>query len=134
VASIRILIVDDCAAWRRAVSTMLEEDPKCQIVCEVSDGLEAIQECMDRQPDLVLLDVGLPRLDGLEAARQIRMVAPEAKILFLSAIPWLDVVREALRIGADGYVLKSEAADDLMNAMRAVMEDKQFVSSKLVAE
>lgn len=129
-ASTRILIVDDCEAWRRMIRTMFQENSDWQIICEASDGLEAVQKTRELQPDLILLDVGLPRLNGIEAARQICAIAPRPKILFLSAILYSDVMQEALRVGAQGYVLKSDAAHDLLPAVEAVIGGKRFVCSR----
>ena len=84
-ASVRILIVDDCEPWRRMILTLLQEYPDWQIICEASDGLEAVQKSKELQPDLILLDIGLPGMNGIEAARQIREIAPRSKILFLTA-------------------------------------------------
>ncbi len=128
-ASARILIVDDCEAWRRMVITMLEGSADWQIICEAADGFEAVQKSKELQPDLILLDVGLPRLNGIEAARQICAITPHPKILFLSAILYSDVMQEALSAGAQGYVLKSDAAHDLLPAVEAVIAGKRFVCS-----
>src|SRR5712671_436231 len=81
---VRVLVADDFAPWRRLLHTILREKPELQVVCEVSDGLEAVQKARELQPDLILLDIGLPTLSGIEAARRIRSIAPKAKILFVS--------------------------------------------------
>lgn len=81
--SIRILIVDDFEPWRRSLCSLLQQNPAWQVICEASDGLEAIEKSRELQPDLILLDIGLPKLNGIEAARQIRKLAPGARILFL---------------------------------------------------
>jgi DNA-binding NarL/FixJ family response regulator len=130
VASVRILIVDDCEPWRRMVSTLLQEHPNWQVICEAADGLEAVERSKELQPDLILLDIGLPTLNGIEAARQIYEIAPRSKILFLSENLCPEVVQEALDIGARGYVAKSDAAHDLLEAMEAVIENNQFVSGR----
>jgi DNA-binding NarL/FixJ family response regulator len=130
VASTRILIVDDNEAWRRMVITLLQDCMDCQVICEASDGFEAVQKTKELQPDLILLDIGLPRLNGIEAARQICAIVPHPKILFLSAILYSDVMQEALCAGAQGYVLKSDAAHDLLPAVEAVIEGKRFVCSR----
>jgi DNA-binding NarL/FixJ family response regulator len=106
---------------------MIEEDPALQVIHEASDGLEAVQMCQALRPDLVLLDVGLPKLCGLEVARRIRVVSPDSKILFLSAIPSQDVMQEALRIGATGYIAKADALRDLLPAVRAAVADQEFL-------
>ena len=129
-ASVRILIVDDCEPWRRMIFTLLQEYPDWQIICEASDGLEAVQKSKELQPDLILLDIGLPGMNGIEAARQIREIAPRSKILFLSENLCPEVVQEALCNGAWGYVAKSDAGRDLLAAVEAVIENKQFVSSR----
>ena len=129
-SSTRILIVDDCEAWRRMVRTLFQEHSDWQIICEATDGFEAVQKSKELQPDLILLDVGLPKLNGIEAARQICAIAPRSKILFLSAVLYSDVMQEALCIGAQGYVLKSDAAHDLLAAVEAVIEGKRFVCSR----
>ncbi len=126
-------MVDDCEAWRRVVIKLFQDCTEWQIICEASDGVEAVQKTKELQPDLILLDIGLPKLNGIEAARQIRAIAPRTRILFVSAILDLDVMQEALCAGAQGYVLKSEAADDLLPAVEAVIAGKQFVCSRVAA-
>jgi DNA-binding NarL/FixJ family response regulator len=116
-ATVRILIVDDCEPWRRAVRSILEQCKDSEVICEGSDGLEAVQKSAELQPDLVLLDIGLPNLNGMEAARQIRKVSPGSKILFLTSHDSPDLVQEALNIGALGFVTKSDAACDLLPAV-----------------
>ncbi len=120
-ASIRILIVDDFEPWRRSLCSVLRQNPAWQIIYEASDGLEAIEKSRELQPDLILLDVGLPKLNGIEAARQIRKLAPRSRILFLSENDCPDVVQAALSAGGHGYVVKSDAASDLSAALEAVM-------------
>jgi DNA-binding NarL/FixJ family response regulator len=131
---VRILVVDDFEPWRRTIVSMIEEDPGLQVVHVASDGSEAVQMCQKLQPDLVVLDVRLPTLSGLEAARQIRVVSPDSKILFLSAISSQDVMREALRIGAAGYIAKVDALRDLLAAVRAAVADQEFLSFTILPE
>jgi DNA-binding NarL/FixJ family response regulator len=130
-ASVRILIVDDFERWRRAVCSILRQNKDLEVIGESSDGLDAIQKSEELQPDLVLLDIGLANLNGLEAARQIRTVSPGSKILFLTLEDSPDLVQEALRIGALGYVIKSDAASNLLPAVRAVMRNERFVPRDL---
>jgi DNA-binding NarL/FixJ family response regulator len=130
-ASVRILIVDDFERWRRAVCSILRQNKDLEVIGESSAGLEAIQKSEELQPDLVLLDIGLANLNGLEAARQIRTVSPGSKILFLTLEDSPDLVQEALRIGALGYVIKSDAASNLLPAVRAVMRNERFVPRDL---
>ena len=126
-ASIRIFIVDDSEPWRDAICSMLRECKDLEIICKGSDGLEAVEKSAALQPDLVLLDIGLPNLNGLEAARQIRKVSPDSKIIFLTSHNDPDLVEEALRIGAMGFVVKTDAGSDLLPAVAAVMRDQRFV-------
>jgi len=126
-------VVDDYERWRRFVCSTLQTNPAYQVIREVSDGFEAVQRSHELRPDLIVLDIGLPILNGIEAARRIRIHAPEAKILFLSENRALDVVEEALRRGGNGYVLKSDAAGELLPAIEAVLQGKCFVSASLVA-
>ena len=98
----------------------------------MSDGQDAVRKAGELHPDLILLDVGLPSLNGIEAARQIRKLSHKSKILFVSQESDADVVQEALRIGALGYVLKANARSDLLPAVEAVCQGKPFVSDGLV--
>ena len=126
---IRVLVVEDFEPFRRFICSTLEKKSELQVVCEVSDGLEAVQKAEELQPDLILLDIGLPTLNGIEAARQIRKLAPEAKIIFVSQESSADVVQEALSLGALGYVVKTHAGSELLAAVDAVLLEKQFVGS-----
>jgi DNA-binding NarL/FixJ family response regulator len=126
---VRILVVDDFEPWRRFASSLLRGKPELQVVGEASDGLEAVQKAVDLKPDLILLDLHLPKLNGLEAARQIRDLVPESKIVFLSQESSDDVVQEALNTGAWGYVVKANAASELLTAVETVISGRKFVSS-----
>jgi DNA-binding NarL/FixJ family response regulator len=130
-SSIRVLVVEDFEPFRRFVSSILDERPDLQIVCEVSDGLEAVNQFGKLQPDLVLLDIGLPSMNGIEAARRIRKLSPESKILFVSQESSADLVQEALATGARGYVLKTYTARDLLTAVDAVLRGEQFGRSEV---
>jgi DNA-binding NarL/FixJ family response regulator len=129
----KILLVEDFEPCRRFVTSLLQQSPEWQIISEVSDGLEAIQKAQELRPDLIVLDIGLPKLNGIEAARQIRKISPESKIVFLSQESFAEVVEEALSFGAQGYVVKTMARNDLLPALQAVLEGRQFVSSGLMA-
>jgi len=130
VTPIRILI-DDSKAFRQFVAATLQQGHDLQIVGAAASGLEAVQMADELRPHLVLLDIGLPRLNGIEACRLIRKCAPESKIVFLSAQTDLDVVNAAIATGALGYVHKLRAARDLIPAVRAALEGMQFVSREL---
>ena len=126
----RILVVEDHEPFRRFIRLGLQEREH-RIIGEVSDGLEAVQLAEELQPDLILLDIGLQRLNGIEAAKRIRGVAPNAKLLFVSLESSSEVVEEILRLGAHGYVHKQRADRDLQPAIDAVLEGKRFVSNEL---
>lgn len=129
--SVRILMVDDFEPFRRLIRSTLQKMTELLVICEVSDGLEAVQKAQELLPDLILLDIGLPTLNGLEAARQIRKLAPESKILFLSVESDVDVVQEAMSLGARGYVDKAHAVSELPAAVEAVCQGRQFISGGL---
>ena len=129
--SIRVLLVEDFEPFQRFVASILQTQPELQIICEVSDGLEAVQKAEELQPDLIVLDIGLPRLNGIEAARRIRKLSPNSKILFLSENRSWDIADEALRTSAGGYVFKSDAAGELLPAVEAVLRGNRYVSASL---
>ena len=132
-APVTILIVDDFAQWRSAVRSMLAEDADLQVIGESADGLDAVLKSAANRPDLVLLDIHLPKLNGLDAARQIREVSPDTKILFLSSYHSVDVMREALKIGA-GFVVKADATRDLLPIVRAVVRNEPFVRFRFLGD
>ena len=129
ISTFRVLVVDDYEPWRGFALRALRELPELQVVGESSDGLEAVQKAHALEPDLILLDIGLPTINGFEAARRILRDAPGTKILFVSQESFSDIVQEALRMGALGYVLKSRAATELLPAVKAVLQGKQFISA-----
>ena len=129
---VRVVVADDFEPWRRYIVSIIEEHPGLEVVHEASDGLEAVQACVELQPDLVLLDVALPKLSGLEAAREIRESSPESKILFISLMRNQDLVREALRIGAAGYIAKVDVERDLLRAVIAAVADEEFLSFRVL--
>ena len=130
-SAFRLLLVEDYELFRRFVCSTLEKRTELQVIGEVSDGLEAVQKAEELRPDLILLDVGLPTLNGIEAARRIRRLSPEAKILFVSQESSTDVVQEALRLGALGYIAKTNAGIELLAAVDAVCQGRRFVGAGL---
>jgi DNA-binding NarL/FixJ family response regulator len=128
---VRILVVDDYAPWRRFIVAKFRKSHNLRVVGIVSDGLEAVLKAQELQPDLVVLDIGLPKINGIVAARRIRDVAPKSKILFVSQTIDVDVARAALSEGGHGYVVKSDAEKELMAALETVMRGERFVSSRL---
>ena len=129
-SSIRILVVDDYEGWRRQVRSLLQSRSEWQVIAEAADGPEAIQKAEALKPDLIVLDIGLPSLNGIEVARQIRKLSPESKILFVSQESSADVVQEALSTGAHGYVVKTDARSELLEAVSAVLRRERFVGRR----
>jgi len=129
--SIRILVVDNYEPFRRFVKSMICQRPEFQIAGESSDGLDAVRGAAELQPDLILLDIGLPTLNGIGAARQILQRSPNSKILFVSGIRSHEIVGEALKTGVGGYLLKSDAGRELFPAIDSVLQGKPFRSSSL---
>jgi DNA-binding NarL/FixJ family response regulator len=130
-AQIYILVADDYEGWRRQVRSLFQARPQWQVIAEAVDGSEAIQKAEALKPDLIVLDIGLPKLNGIEAARRIRQLSPSSKIIFLSQYNSLDVVQAALSTGALGYVCKTDARRALLPAAEAALRGRQFVSSSL---
>jgi len=128
---VRILLVDDNELFRRFVASALHDQPNLHVIGEIGDGFEAVRQAEALQPDLIVLDIGLPGLNGIETARRLRKLAPEAKIIFLTQESSVDVVHEALSLGAWGYVAKMQAGKELLVAVETVVQGKRFVSGGL---
>lgn len=126
----RALIVDDVEDFRRFLCSTLEQRTECEVVGEASDGLQAVVQAELLQPDLILLDLGLPTINGIEAARRIRKLLPNSKILFFTQNRSHEIAQGALRTGANGYLLKSDATD-LPCAVEIVLQGGQFISSRV---
>jgi DNA-binding NarL/FixJ family response regulator len=131
---VRVLVVEDFETFRRFVCSTLAKNPSLRIIGEVSDGIEAVRKAEELRPDLILLDIGLPALNGMVAARQIRKLSPESKIIFVTQESDHDVVQEAFNLGAWAYALKTHAGTDLLTAVDAVLEGRQFVSAALLGQ
>jgi DNA-binding NarL/FixJ family response regulator len=129
--AIRTLVVEDFRNFREYVCSVLQQQRDLAIVGEAEDGLTAVRMASTLQPELILLDVGLPELNGIEAARQIRKLLPDCKILILSQESAPEIVEEALALGVRGYVSKTHVHRDLLPAVRAVLEGKLFLSPEL---
>ena len=127
----RVLVVEDHEWWRRHISAELEGTSHWQVVGTACDGIEGVQKARDLNPDVILLDVGLPGMDGLQAARRMLAHDPSSRILFVSEQQSLEIAGAALGIGARGFVVKSEAGRDLLPAMEAVIEGRRFISAKM---
>src|SRR5215467_14786306 len=120
----QILVVDDSAPWRLLVSSILERTSSLRVVGEARDGVEAIEKALTLHPDVVILDIGMPRLNGIEAAKKIRQASPKSKVIFLTQESDSDVRSVALSTGATAYLLKSTAAVKLQAAIEQAMHGK----------
>jgi DNA-binding NarL/FixJ family response regulator len=126
----RVLVVDDYEPWRRFVTATLQKQSTLQVIGEASDGLEAVQMAEELKPNLILLDIGLPKLNGIEAARRIRSVSPESKIIFVSQETSIDIVQLVFSLGACGYLAKIDAEKEILAAVTAVLRGERFVGTR----
>jgi DNA-binding NarL/FixJ family response regulator len=126
--SLKILVIEDHDVVRKQVCRVLESDPDFEVICEAANGQEGIRQAEELQPDIIVLDISMPTLGGIEAAIPIRRVAPKARIVFLSQHNSKRIAEMALATGALGYVVKSSAGADLVLAVKAAKEGKKFVS------
>jgi len=125
----RILVVDDFQPFRAWVLSVLRDKPTLRVVAEACDGARAVQKAQELRPDLILLDIGLPKRNGIEVARQVRDLSPNSKILFLSQETASEVLQEAMDAGAAGYVSKSKAGAELLQAIDGVLIGEQCVGT-----
>jgi DNA-binding NarL/FixJ family response regulator len=130
-STVRVLVVDDYEPFRRFVCSTLDQRPDLQVIGEASDGLEAVRKAEELKPDLIVLDIGLPGLNGIEVARRIRKLCPECRILFMSQESSVDVAQTAFSLGAMGYVVKAHAGSELFAALESVCHGRRFVSKGL---
>lgn len=130
-ARVRILLVDDLEPFRAVTAAIFERHSRFHVVGVAVDGEEAVQKAQELRPDLVVLDIGLPKLGGIEAARQIRMVCPDSKILFFTGNTFPQIVRAALEAGTGGYVIKVDGAAELLAAVEAVLQGERYISRGL---
>lgn len=123
-------MVEDFAPYRTYITSLLKSYPQLKIVDEASEGLQAVEKARYWKPDIILMDIGLPGLNGIEAARQICEVSPQSRIVFLSQDTAPELVAEAIELGVSGYVFKYEAEGHLFAAIDALLEGKQFFSGQ----
>src|SRR6185437_6490263 len=128
---LRILVADDHEVVRKGLVSLLQAQPDWQVCGEAGDGREAVEKAIQLKPDILILDIGMPSLNGLEATRQILRTIPHARVLILHDSD--QVVREVLNAGARGFLLKSDAARDLVAAVDALRHDKTYFTSKVAA-
>ena len=127
---VRTLIVEDYEEFRKFLRLTLQEKTQCVVIGEAVDGLQAVEQAKELQPDLILLDLSLPELNGMEVFRRIRKLSPHSKVVILSQDSSPEIVQGALRLGAVGYLLKSDA-NELPSALDAVLHGAVFVSTRL---
>ena len=136
--SIRVLIADDHALFRRGLTMVLESEDGIEVVAEAEDGEDAVTKAVEFAPDVVLMDVRMPRLSGIEATRQIHDLVPTAKILMLTVSDEEEDLYEAIKAGANGYLLKEISIEEVADAIRAVVQGQSLISpsmaSKLLSE
>ena len=128
---LRILIADDHEVARKGIRALLENHPGWEVCAEAKDGREAVEFADRLRPDVLLLDIGMPNLNGLDAARQILATSPDARILILTVHDTEQIVREVLAAGARGFLLKSDAGRDLVAAVEALQRRRTFFTSKV---
>jgi DNA-binding NarL/FixJ family response regulator len=131
VAEFRTLVVEDNKSFLDFVTSTLHRQRNLRIVGEAQNGIDAVERAEALQPDLILLDIGLPGLNGIEAAHRIRRLVPDARILFLTQETAAEIVGEAFDLGAWGYVIKAQAGKELLLAVEAILSGKKFVSDGL---
>jgi DNA-binding NarL/FixJ family response regulator len=127
----RVLIVDDHAFIRRGVETILESSPEWQVCGEASNGTDAVRLAKQLSPEVILMDVTMPGMNGLEATRIIRREHPDVKVILLTLHESSEVLRSGFRAGASGYLLKADAEEELMKALRVVVGDGSYISPKI---
>jgi DNA-binding NarL/FixJ family response regulator len=127
----RILIADDHELFRRGLQSVLSDVPEWQVVAEVADGAEAVKRAVELTPDIVVIDLSMPRLNGLDATRQIRSLAPATQVLMVTAHESEQLIREVLDAGALGYLLKSDASAMLVTAVEALLDGRPYFTSKV---
>lgn len=124
----KVMIADDHGIVRSGITLLLERQPDIDVIGEAADGAEALKLALDRRPDVAVLDITMPKLTGLQAAREIKQQAPDVNVLLLSMHDDERYLYEALRVGAGGYVLKRAADQDLVRAVRAVNDGEPFLT------
>ena len=131
---IRILLADDHTLVRRGIVRIVGEEPDMEVVGEVGDGLQAVEEALRLRPDVILMDIGMPRLSGVEAARQITQADPRIRVLMLTIYDQDSFLFQALQAGASGYVLKGANVDELTEAVRTVYAGEVFVHARMATK
>jgi len=129
----RVVIAEDHTLFRQGIMALLSLEPEFEVVGEAADGYQAIQSAKELKPDLILLDISMPRVDGMAAIKEIKRVCPEAKILILTVHKTEEHVLETLKSGASGYVLKDASHEEFLLAMKSVLQGKRYLSPDISA-
>jgi DNA-binding NarL/FixJ family response regulator len=129
--TIRIMLADDHTIVRQGLTRLLEEQPDLKVVGEATNGKIAVEQALELRPDIVILDIAMPRMNGIEAAKRIRKRLPETKILILSMYAHEHYIHELLETGVSGYLLKDSSGRDIIKAIRAAMKDETFLSPSI---
>jgi DNA-binding NarL/FixJ family response regulator len=128
---VQILLADDHELVRKGLRALLEAQPGWKVIAEATDGREAVEKAIDMRPDVAILDIAMPSLNGLEATRQIAKKAPRTRVLILTMHDTNPLIQQVVKAGARGYVLKSDVASDLVSAVDALCRDQTFFTSKV---
>lgn len=128
---VTILLVEDFSPVRAIITSLLDENPDLRVIGEASDGVEAVTKAQELRPEVVLMDIGLPKLNGLEAASRIRELVPSSKIVFLTQETSVEVLKEALSLGSWGYIVKQQTRKDLLRGVTSILQGRRFVSGGL---
>jgi two-component system, NarL family, response regulator DesR len=131
--ALRILVVDDHEPMRISIRSLLCTQSDFEVICEAKEGGSAVEKAKELNPDVIVLDISMPGMNGFEVARRIRALRLSSKIVFLSQHEALQPIREAFRAGGNGYVAKSDAAQDLIPAIRAAVANRRYVNPKFAA-
>lgn len=126
--SVTVLLADDHTIVRQGLAKLLESEPGLRVIGEASNGREVVRKVEELKPDVVLMDIAMPQLNGIEATRQIKKIQPITKIIILSMHAHERFISEALHLGASGYLLKNSTGTDIVHAVRAAMEGDTFLS------
>jgi DNA-binding NarL/FixJ family response regulator len=133
-AKIRVLLTDDHTLFRQGIETLISAEPDMEVIGEAADGADAVQKASKAQPDVILMDIGMPGLSSFEATRQIKKNRPETNVLFLTMYDDEDYLVECMEMGASGYVLKDNLADQLVTAIRDVHRGGSYLSPRMLLQ
>ena len=125
---VKLLVADDHKIFRQGIKKLLEEEPDLQVVGEAADGRETIKKATELKPDVILMDIAMANLNGLEATKQIKKVLPDVKVIMLTMHKNEEYVLQSFQAGASGYILKEGAVEELVSAIRSIHQDKSVLS------